>query len=83
MKLLESCPTKLKNESKLSVMTSSVTFASINGCQNNDYYLLNNSLQLGYKDGDALKVEDVCKFDQLHYYGTQTIDEAVKTLGVK
>ena len=41
------------------------------------------SMQLGYKDGDPLKVEDVCKFDQMHYYGTQAIDEAVQALGIK
>ena len=40
-------------------------------------------LQLGYKDGDLLKVEDVCKFDQMHYYGTQAIDEAIKDLGIR
>lgn len=40
-------------------------------------------MQMGYKDGDPLKVEDVCKFDQMHYYGTQAIDEAVQALGIK
>ncbi|KAM7439460.1 hypothetical protein ABFA07_011212 [Porites harrisoni] len=38
--------------------------------------------ELGYKDGDPLKVEDVCKFDQMHYYGTQAIDEAAQALGI-
>ncbi|XP_067028045.1 uncharacterized protein [Acropora muricata] len=38
--------------------------------------------ELGYKDGDFLKVEDVCKFDQMHYYGTQAIDEAIEELKI-
>ncbi|XP_068727878.1 uncharacterized protein [Montipora capricornis] len=38
--------------------------------------------ELGYKEEDPLKVEDVCKYDQMHYYGTQAIDEAIKDLGI-
>ena len=49
--------------------------------QANQFFSL--SMQLGYKDGDPLKVEDVCKFDQMHYYGTQAIDEAAQALGIK
>lgn len=44
---------------------------------------VNKELQeLGYKHGDPLKVEDVNKFDQMHYYGSKAVNEAIDMLGV-
>lgn len=40
------------------------------------------SLQLGYKPGDPLSVDVVSKVDQMHYYGTRAIDEAVGIIHV-
>ncbi|KAJ7372957.1 hypothetical protein OS493_015421 [Desmophyllum pertusum] len=31
---------------------------------------------------EPLKVEDVSKFDQMHYYGTEAVDEATGLLGI-
>jgi cyclopropane fatty-acyl-phospholipid synthase-like methyltransferase len=36
----------------------------------------------GYKKGMPLKVEDVSAFDQYHYFGTDSIDDAVKILKI-
>lgn len=44
---------------------------------------VNRELQeLGYKPGDPLSVDVVSKVDQMHYYGTGAIDEAVGILGI-
>ena len=40
-------------------------------------------LKLGYKHGDPLKVEDVNKFDQMHYYGSKAVNEAIDMLGIR
>lgn len=38
--------------------------------------------EIGYGERDSLKVEDVCKFDQYHYFGTEAVDEAIKMLDI-
>ncbi|KXJ24050.1 hypothetical protein AC249_AIPGENE25573 [Exaiptasia diaphana] len=38
--------------------------------------------ELGYSMTDPLKVEDVSKFDEYHYYGTSAVMECIKRLGL-
>ncbi|HPM42510.1 MAG TPA: methyltransferase domain-containing protein [Candidatus Omnitrophota bacterium] len=37
---------------------------------------------LGYKDGMPLKPEEVARFDQYHYFGTDAVDDAINALKV-
>ena len=46
-------------------------------------FIIIQSFKLGYKPGEPLKVEDVSKFDQMHYYGSKAVDEAVSMLGIR
>ena len=39
--------------------------------------------QLGYGDNEPVKVEDLCKFDQMHYFGTKAVDEGAAVLGIR
>lgn len=44
---------------------------------------IHNELRaLGFADGTPLRVEDLVPFDQYHYEGTGTVDQALRRLGV-
>ena len=44
---------------------------------------IHNELRaLGFEDGAPLRVEDLVPFDQYHYEGTATVDQALRRLGV-
>ena len=38
---------------------------------------------IGHKDGDLLTLQDLNKFDQLHYHGAQSVKEAIKLLKIR
>ena len=38
---------------------------------------------LGYTEGNKLKLEDVNQFDQLHYHGTLSVQEAIETINIQ
>ena len=43
-----------------------------------------NDLQaLGYAEEDKLKLEDVNQFDQLHYHGTLSVQEAIESINIQ
>ncbi|XP_077981557.1 uncharacterized protein LOC144436609 [Glandiceps talaboti] len=39
--------------------------------------------ELGYGRTDPLKIEDLVKVDQYHYYGVKSVDHAIKVLGIQ
>jgi len=41
----------------------------------------NELAELGKSAGDALSVEKLCAFDQLHYHGTDALDVALRQIG--
>ena len=49
---------------------------------NNVDRILNELHELGKKDSDSLIVEELSKFDQLHYYGTQAVDYSINAMKI-
>ena len=45
--------------------------------------IYNYYIQVGYDQNSMMKVEEVSKYDQWHYEGTTSIDEAIKQLGIE
>eukprot|EP00058_Branchiostoma_floridae_P014249 XP_002599737.1 hypothetical protein BRAFLDRAFT_131043 [Branchiostoma floridae] len=44
--------------------------------------IYNELKELGYGDTGDIKVEDVSKFDSLHYHGVQAVDEAIQRFNI-
>jgi cyclopropane fatty-acyl-phospholipid synthase-like methyltransferase len=42
----------------------------------------NELRELGRADGEPLRVDDLTSFDQLHYHGTEAVDEAIGATGI-
>ena len=49
---------------------------------NNVERIFNELREIGKSTSDTLLVEDLTKFDQLHYHGTDAIDISIKKLGI-
>jgi cyclopropane fatty-acyl-phospholipid synthase-like methyltransferase len=47
------------------------------------YRIFRDLKALGYSEGDKLDLEDVNQFDQLHYHGTLSVQEAIETINIK
>jgi cyclopropane fatty-acyl-phospholipid synthase-like methyltransferase len=45
--------------------------------------IFNELRELGKNNSEPLLVEELSKFDQLHYYGTEAVDFAIKKIGIK
>ncbi|XP_078676747.1 sarcosine/dimethylglycine N-methyltransferase-like [Branchiostoma floridae x Branchiostoma belcheri] len=44
--------------------------------------IYNELKELGYGDTDDLKVEDVSRFDSLHYHGVEAVDKAIQRFNI-
>ena len=47
------------------------------------YRIFRDLKALGYSKSDKLNLEDVNQFDQLHYHGTLSVQEAITTINIK
>ena len=47
------------------------------------YRIFRDLKALGYSKNDKLNLEDVNQFDQLHYHGTLSVQEAITTINIK
>ncbi len=45
--------------------------------------ILDDLRHLGIDDGDPLTVDDLTRFDQYHYFGTDAVDKAIRELGIR
>ena len=45
--------------------------------------IFNDLKALGYAEEDELKLEDVNQFDQLHYHGTLSVQEAIESINIQ
>ena len=44
--------------------------------------VVNELRELGKAEGEPLRVDDLTAFDQLHYHGTDAVDEAIRAMGI-
>ena len=44
--------------------------------------VVNELRELGKAEGEPLQVNDLTSFDQLHYHGTDAVDEAIRMMGI-
>ena len=49
----------------------------------NAHRIFNDLKALGYAEEDELKLEDVNQFDQLHYHGTLSVQEAIESINIQ
>ena len=49
----------------------------------NAHRIFNDLKALGYAEEDELKLEDVNQFDQLHYHGTLSVQEAIQSINIQ
>ena len=49
----------------------------------NAYRIFNDLKALGYAEEDKLKLDDVNQFDQLHYHGTLSVQEAINSINIQ
>ena len=49
----------------------------------NAHRIFNDLKALGYEEEDELKLEDVNQFDQLHYHGTLSVQEAIESINIQ
>ena len=47
------------------------------------YRIFKDLKALGYSEDDKLNLEDVNQFDQLHYYGTLSVQEAIDSINIQ
>ena len=47
------------------------------------YRIFKDLRALGYAEDDKLSLEDVNQFDQLHYHGTLSVQEAIETINIQ
>ena len=47
------------------------------------YRIFKDLKALGYEEDDKLSLEDVNQFDQLHYHGTLSVQEAIETINIQ
>ena len=47
------------------------------------YRIFKDLKALGYAEDDKLSLEDVNQFDQLHYHGTLSVQEAIETINIQ
>ena len=62
-------------------MNDNLNIKSMN-LYNNVDRIFNELREIGKSESDNLSVEDLTKFDQFHYHGTDAIDLAIKILGI-
>jgi len=44
--------------------------------------VVNELRDLGKAEGEPLRASDLTAFDQLHYHGTDAVDEAIRAMGI-
>ena len=44
--------------------------------------VMNELRELGKNETEALRVDELTGFDQLHYHGTEAVDEAIRAAGI-
>ena len=44
--------------------------------------VMNELRELGKDETEALRVDELTGFDQLHYHGTEAVDEAIRAVGI-
>ena len=47
------------------------------------YRIFKDLKALGYSEDDKLNLEDLNQFDQLHYHGTLSVQEAIETIDIQ
>ena len=62
-------------------MNDNLNIKSMN-LYNNVDRIFNELREIGKSESDNLSVEDLTKFDQFHYHGTDAIDLAIRILGI-